>query len=441
MANSVNICPMCEEELGKGVMVESVGSKICQKCFDQMFLCNACEDMFECDEGNTFEDDWYCDDCFSNRFFYCESCEEAVSNDNVCSTEGGDYYCGDCYYEIFMHCPICDCEVLREESYHSDYHDMYVCSDCIDNERDDVSLDTDYGCTVKPPVEGDTFSINKFERAAGVEIETTGSNSDDIRNDDYFSAFGITSDGSIESDSEYRGFEFVSKPMRGDHLFFEIDKICSYLLDNDFIVNRSCGLHVHIDARDLFYKDLRGIAVVMKSFEGVVFSMMPKSRIKSNWCKSMKMGKSEIIGIDSNEEFIQTWYDTCGESPSMNKYNDARYHGLNLHARVYLGTIEFRYHSGTNNPTKIKNWITICQSIVEKGIALGKVMDEAPEDWDSKTYKFMTEEDLGLADFIDMLELNDISQYIIERVRKFNNYPILTSVIDREYVINNFTSV
>jgi hypothetical protein len=125
----------------------------------------------------------------------------------------------------------------------------------------------------------------------------------------------------------------------------------------------------------------------------------------------------------------------------MNKYNDARYHGLNLHARVYLGTIEFRYHSGTNNPTKIKNWITICQSIVEKGIALGKVMDEAPEDWDSKTYKFMTEEDLGLADFIDMLELNDISQYIIERVRKFNNYPILTSVIDREYVINNFTSV
>ena len=65
-------------------------------------------------------------------------------------------------------------------------------------------------------------------------------------------------------------------------------------------------------------------------------------------------------------------------------------------------------------------------------------MDEVPENWDSKTYKFMTEGDLGLADFIDMLELDGISQYIIGRVRKFNNY---TSEIDRQYVVNNFTSV
>ena len=119
----------------------------------------------------------------------------------------------------------------------------------------------------------------------------------------------------------------------------------------------------------------------------------------------------------------------------MGKYNDTRYHGLNLHARVYLGTIEFRYHSGTNNPTKIKNWITICQSIVEKGIALGKVMDEVPENWDSKTHKLMTKEELGLADFIEILELSSISQYIVKRIRKFSRY---STEADRQYVTNNF---
>ena len=60
------------------------------------------------------------------------------------------------------------------------------------------------------------------------------------------------------------------------------------------------------------------------------------------------------------------------------------------------------------------------------------------EHWDSKTHKFMTEGDLGLADFREMLELDGISQYIIGRVRKFDNY---TSEIDRQYVVNNFTSV
>jgi hypothetical protein len=437
MTNSVKSCPECAGALGKGILFEPLNLKICQDCFDNIGLCTVCEDTIRLEDAIAFDDHFYCETCFTENYFHCESCGNADHNDELYSSENGECYCQGCYYEFFLCCPRCDCETSRDYTLYVEDSDEDVCRDCYES-VEDVSLESYNSCYVEPPVEGDTLSTNRFERAVGVEIETIGYNAEEISNDNNFSAFNITSDGSISSDSEEDGIEFVSKPMRGDHLFHEIDKICSFLFENDFRVNRSCGLHVHIDARDLFYKDLKGISMVMNSFERVVFSMMPKSRYSSNWCKRMAMNKNMIREINSNKDFIHSWYNSCDESPSMGKYNEARYHGLNLHARVYLGTIEFRYHSGTNNPTKIKNWITICQSIVEKGIALGKVMDEVPEDWDSKTHKFMTEGDLGLADFIDMLELDGISQYIIGRVRKFDNY---TSEIDRQYVVNNFTSV
>jgi len=365
------------------------------------------------------------------QMFKCSHCEQEEDVSIRFESEGGEAYCEDCYYECYRHCCDCGMEVDADYIMFCDRADDYFCESCYP-EDEYVDLASFTEISVPLPVEGDAFVLNKFERAVGVEIETIGNNSDFIS---LLPDFRVTRDGSISDTGDDEGFEFISKPMRGDHLFFEIDNICSHLIDNGFWMNRTCGLHIHIDARDLFYEELKGIALVARSFERVIFSMMPKSRNGTNWCKHMQMNKDAIKRIDSNEDFIEKYYDSCGEYPSMDKYNDARYHGLNLHARVYLGTIEFRYHSGTNNPTKIKNWITICQSIVQKGIELGKVMDEAPEDWDSKTNKLMNEGELGLADFIDILELHDISQYIVGRVRKFNHY---TSDTDAQYWANSY---
>ena len=365
------------------------------------------------------------------QMFKCSHCEQEEDVSIRFESEGGEAYCEDCYYECYRHCCDCGMEVDADYIMFCDRADDYFCESCYP-EDEYVDLASFTEISVQPPVEGDAFVLNKFERAVGVEIETIGNHSDFIS---LLPDFRVTSDGSISDTGDDEGFEFISKPMRGDHLFFEIDNICSHLIDNSFWINRTCGLHIHIDARDLFYEELKGIALVARSFERVIFSMMPKSRNSTNWCKPMQMNKDAIKRIDSNEDFIEKYYDSCGQYPSMDKYNDARYHGLNLHARVYLGTIEFRYHSGTNNPTKIKNWITICQSIVQKGIELGKVMDEAPEDWDSKTNKLMNEGELGLTDFIEILELDDISQYIVGRVRKFNHY---TSDTDAQYWANSY---
>ena len=70
-----------------------------------------------------------------------------------------------------------------------------------------------------------------------------------------------------------------------------------------------------------------------------------------------------------------------GEHPSTDKYNDARYSGLNMHSRYYHGSLEFRLHSGTLNSRKIFNWISILNVIIIKGIQLSKDSKKKVDKW------------------------------------------------------------
>ena len=153
--------------------------------------------------------------------------------------------------------------------------------------------------------------------------------------------------------------------------------------------------------------------------------MMPKSRKGSNWCRRIPISIERLRHMTSEEEFIDTWYDYAGSHPSLDKYNDARYIGLNMHARYYLGTIEFRYHSGTLNKTKITNWIKICNSIVETGMKLSR-----DEDWehrmfflgkqltDENSYPKVSREEI----FSKMIGLDDeVIDYIVDRTLLFSD--------------------
>ena len=80
----------------------------------------------------------------------------------------------------------------------------------------------------------------------------------------------------------------------------------------------------------------------------------------------------------------------------------------------------------------------MCQSIVEKGIALSREFDNKPEDWDADTHLLMNANgDLGLQAFIEILELDAIKDYIVRRVRKFDRPSTEAS---RQYISNESNS-
>ena len=162
----------------------------------------------------------------------------------------------------------------------------------------------------------------------------------------------------------------------------------------------------------------------------------------------------DLINCTTSAEFVELWYEDSGIS--REKYNDSRYHGLNLHARFYLGTIEFRYHSGTLNSEKIINWVKICNSIIETGMKLSR-----DANW-VEGQRFYTEiQDVERVDVVNTITKDqklssladtlkhmvdiDVStvKYMIKRMAKFNHISTLDERYDmvESYLDNQTCSI
>jgi hypothetical protein len=164
--------------------------------------------------------------------------------------------------------------------------------------------------------------------------------------------------------------------------------------------------------------------------------MLPDSRRNSRWCKRIPMTMGHIMDICDDQDFIDTWYQAFDTYPSYEKYNDARYCGVNMHSRIIHGSIEFRHHSGTLDSKKIINWIEICQRIVEAGIKLAKLdrgnittfneykKTYALSQYIEKSKTSMTP--LAVDEFFHLLEVDiDLRAYIVKRILKFYNPEIV----------------
>jgi len=354
--------------------------EVCCDCLEEKYdSCQHCDQIFPKSDFIEVDDEPTCEDCFSEYYEQCPDCSEIITQDeSYYSENSGDAYCMDCYYERYTRCEGCDYEMNSDYANYCESDGCSYCDDCIPDS--DVDLDS-YG-SVKIH-SSNSFEKNKFARAVGIEIEACNSFYDELETDTYYSNFEIKNnwrivhDGSISPSGEDDiGREFVTRGgLSGDELYLSINNITSILANRGWYVNKSCGLHVHIDARDLRARQLAYILAVAKLCEPVLYKVMPPSRGNTRWAKRIPMSTEEILRIHDEEDFIDAWYRSHGTHPSMEKYNDSRYCGVNMHSRVIHGSIEFRHHSGTLNPEKIINWIEICQSIVKAGLDLYNLVE------------------------------------------------------------------
>lgn len=175
----------------------------------------------------------------------------------------------------------------------------------------------------------------------------------------------IVYDGSLPSS----GFEINTAPAGGDIFIKQIKEICGELNNAGAIVNKKCGLHIHLDARDFNYKDIQSLIKVYNTIEPCLFAMVEEHRRRSHYCmpcaeKYMKGiphhswystdGKVKHHNVKNN--VVDSVYGANGLPEKKSKYNDARYNALNLHSWFYRGTIEYRLLEGTIDPKEIINW-------------------------------------------------------------------------------------
>lgn len=221
-------------------------------------------------------------------------------------------------------------------------------------------------------------TILKSTRAFGVEIECTYKDEEDIEAvaDEIDDAIGIGGDGSIDGN----GAEIRTPPASGKAAEAMMNELCASLNKHGCKVNKSCGLHVHIDAKDMGkavnddkkWQLVQNYWMFYIAMDTVIRSFLPNSRRKNSYCKKMEPVFEAVKKADSYNKLYEIY--NSGDSSlldqkarSKGEYKDpTRYRGINLHTLWGEWHPEIRYHNGTTQAPRILHWAYLHCLIMDK---------------------------------------------------------------------------
>ncbi len=129
--------------------------------------------------------------------------------------------------------------------------------------------------------------------------------------------------------------------------------------------NKSCGIHVHINAAPYEAYQLRNLVNIVVAKEDMIYKALKvDSERERRYCKKIdkdfleelnKRKPKTISGIQN------IWYK--GRDGSHQHYHDSRYRCLNLHSVFQKGTIEFRAFNGSLHAGKLKAYLQFCMAV------------------------------------------------------------------------------
>ena len=187
-------------------------------------------------------------------------------------------------------------------------------------------------------------------------------------------------------------------------------------LVGDVHIGCSAGYHLHLDGRNLQYKEVQKIWLLYRIFEGVLLAMLPNSRQDNRYCHPSNITIDAIYSCYYGA-LEDLWYSQGNDDYDREEqHHDTRYLGFNLHSYFYQNTIEIRYHSGTANFEKIINWIKINQAITT--YALSHSLDEIYQLKDLAQYTTNYSKIKKL--FKSVIGSNRLWQYYKKRFGKFS---------------------
>jgi len=192
--------------------------------------------------------------------------------------------------------------------------------------------------------------MNSHQLLCGIELETEGN---------YM--VGVSSDyWDFHEDGTLRGphAEFVLKEptLMGD-LDPAFRELSTFIHSFPVNVTPRCGLHVHIDVRDLSHKEIYSACLAYTLLEKLLYKISG-DRSKNKFC--VPVLSSAYVRDAISRLYIDR------DSGTREKL----YSGLNLASIRELGSIEFRMHSGTLDTEEIHDWVYILHTLVLRASAL-----------------------------------------------------------------------
>lgn len=165
----------------------------------------------------------------------------------------------------------------------------------------------------------------------------------------------IVSDGSVSL-----GWELVSPILSGIEGVNEVKTVVAALVEAGATVDKSCGLHVHVDANDLTAHSIVNVVKRYSAHETMIDKVVPSHRRNNTYAGTTTQ-------VARTVETYLNQYPRSTPAAVCERVN-GRYYKLNLAAYLQHGTVEFRQHSGSIDGTKIANWIQFCVVFVQDSI-------------------------------------------------------------------------
>lgn len=171
------------------------------------------------------------------------------------------------------------------------------------------------------------------------------------------------------------GCEIVSPVLSGEQGLLDLATVLKALREAGARVDKSCGIHVHHDARDFTNTTWRNLIKSYMKFEHIIDKLMPESRRDGNfYCKSLLTDPRMFGNVRMSTERAFQALGTRSGFRSLSRYfRQDRYYKINLQSYLRYGTVEFRHHGGSLNGTKVTNWIKLTQGMVERSVERGGV--------------------------------------------------------------------
>jgi hypothetical protein len=335
------------------------GLPLCESCRDNYSVCYACENLILTENGVMIDGDFYCDDCKNENHFYCNGCDTWQHVDGCCTDNNEDLYCE-------------HCRDRGRGDFESD---------------DNGSLDEKGVTMTKKYQSKDYGKIIKSARGFAVEVECYSKDDYNAVNEFVEESLpeeiGVSTDGSLNNN----GVEFQTPILKGAKGETLLKDFCNSLVREGFYVDKTCGLHVHIDGAkdftnqklkntsgDMRLKNFKNLFATYYILDDVISNFLPMSRRQNNYCKRLSndYNLKEVMSVYSQSDFEKIWYrcDDLNRIDEMKKRkcNETRYHGVNMHCLLWQNHLEVRYHSGTIDKNKILFWVELNLAIVNYAV-------------------------------------------------------------------------
>lgn len=222
---------------------------------------------------------------------------------------------------------------------------------------------------------------NPFTRAAGVEMEIAGFNNPEkgaLENvwracEKWDAAIGT--DGSIGTEE---GVEIRTSPAGGKALVYQLRDICNALKVAGAFANSNCGLHVHVDVRDIVEMYSIAMAKFNATPQNISYDAInaaerevhhKQNEVYNRIISAVSGAQGQLVEMVDPQRRGSQYCKTLPPGLDWRRSQSLeRYYLLNTRSITRHKTLEFRLHEGTVNKRIITAWTLLCIAMIDTAV-------------------------------------------------------------------------